>query len=826
MFLSFSSRFLVASLIMGGASAMCQAQAQAAAAETYMNEQSYSDASTTASAPQPHLNARWFPSNVLQDQQAFLTSPFRIPSSQLPLVLFGTAFGTMLVASDTAAEAHVPKITNPKLGANLSDAGMVALLGTGGGLFLWGQHSNDQQMRETGYLAGEAALDAYLDTIAIKYMAGRERPYTGNNRGEFFQGGDSFPSSTSAVSWAAASVIAHEYPGQLTKLLAYGTAEAVDLGRIVGQKHWPSETLIGSALGWYLGRQIFRARSSDPEIDSAKWGTFEPAPRSEAKDQPDADEPWNNGYSSTYIPLDSWIYPALLRLYSLGYLDTAFIDMRPWTWLEVARMLHRSEETILSDGNNAQAREIFFAVERELRSNGELRVSQWETPTLQLESVYTQALGISGTPLNDSFHVGQTLVNDYGRPYQAGFNDYTGFSLRAQSGQFSTYFRGEYQHAPGAEGYSPAVAAILGNIDGTTGPSPVIPAGTMAAANQFTVLAAYASMHLAGSEWSFGRSEEWLGPGVGGAMAWSNNALPIYSFRINRVQPLYIPALSRLLGPLRYDFLVGPLQGHTQPSAPWVHAEQFTFKPTENFSFGFERTVIWGGAGHVPITLESFGRSFFSTEDVTNNNVKFGPTDPGARFSAFNFTWRLPFLRRWATLYTDSEVHDDVSPISAPRRSAFRPGLYLSQLPWLPKLDFRIEGADTDPQIQGLAPGGHFLYWEIVQVQGYTNKGFLFGDWIGRDAKGGQAWLTWHLSGNESIQLSYRNAKALNAFIPGGTTQNDFTAGIVKRLTPQLELSSWVQWEQWKAPLIASGLQKDAAISTQLTWYPKISVHN
>jgi membrane-associated phospholipid phosphatase len=821
--LRLSSGVFLAGLLMGCVSNFGRAQAQSVAGDSAVKEPM--SFSTTADDAKPHLMLRSFPANVLQDQQAFLTSPFRIRASQVPLLLMGTAFGVAMIASDTAAEARMPKgATTVKLAANLSDAGMGGLLAASGGLFLWGQQTRNEQMRETGFLAGEAAVDAYMDSIAFKYVAGRQRPYTGNGRGEFLQGGDSFPSSTSAVSWAAASVIAHEYPGPLTKLFAYGTAEAVDLGRVIGQKHWPSDTLIGSALGWYLGRQVYRARSSDAGIDTANWGTFERSVKS--NDPPDNLEPWNNGYSSTYIPLDSWIYPALLRLYSLGYLDTAFIDMRPWTWLQVAAMLHRSEESILSDNHNSQAREIFFAVERELRGNGDLSVAQWETPTLQLESVYTQALGISGAPLNDGFHLGQTLVNDYGRPYQEGFNDYTGFSLRAQSGQFSTYFRGEYQHAPGATGYSPAVAAILGNIDGTTGPSPLIPLGPIAPANQFTVLAAYASMHMAGSEWSFGRSEEWLGPGVGGAMAWSNNALPIYSFRINRVEPLYLPGLSRLLGPLRYDFLVGPLQGHTVPNAPWVHAEQFSFKPTENFSFGFERTVIWGGAGHEPITLDSFFRSFFSFNDVTNNAVKFGRTDPGARFSAFNFSWRLPFLRRWATLYTDSEVHDDVSPVSAPRRSAFRPGLYLSHFPGLPRLDFRIEGADTDPQIQGLTPGGRFLYWEIVQRQGYTNGGSLFGDWIGRDAKGGQAWLTWHLNGNEWIQLSYRNAKAVNSFIPGGTTQNDFTAGVVKRLAPALELNAWVQWEQWKAPLIASGLQKDVAISAQLTWYPKISVHN
>jgi len=766
---------------------------------------------------QSHLTLSSLPENILQDQTAFLTAPFRMHPNDLVYVIPALFAGSVLVASDTKIESHLPKSsTTVKLAADMSNAGMAALLGASGGLFLWGQETHDEHMRETGFLAGEAALDAYIDATAFKYIAGRQRPDTGNYRGDFFSGGDSFPSDTSAVSWEAASVIAHEYPGPLTQLLAYGTAEAVNLGRVIGQKHWVSDSVIGGVLGWYLGRQIYRARSSDPEISSANWGTFEKAP----KDPPDP-EPWKNDYSSTYIPLDSWMYPALLRLYSLGYIDTAFIDMRPWTWLQVAEMLHRSQADILSDSNNSEAREIFAALERELRSNGDLANTQWESPTLELESVYTQSLDISGAPLNDSYHLGQTIINYYGRPYQEGLNDYTGFSFRAQSGRFSTYFRGEYQHAPGATGYSQDVADILSNIDRTTGPSPVIPLGPLKPINQVTVLAAYVSMHMLGSEWSFGRSEEWLGPGLGGAMAWSNNALPIYSFRTDRVQPLYIPGFSRLFGPVRYDFLVGPLQGHTFPNAPWVHAEQFSFKPTENVEFGFERTVIWGGVGHVPVTLQSFLRSFFSVSDISNPAIKLSRNDPGARFSAFNFSWRLPYLRRWALLYVDSEVHDDVSPISAPRRSAVRPGFYLSHFPGIAKLDFRIEGASTDPESQNYSPGGTFMYWESIQKQAYTNDGYIFGDWIGRDAKGGQAWLTYHLSGNEDIQFAYRNAKAAKNFIPGGTTQNDYTASVLKRLTPDVELSAWVQYEQWKAPLIASGLQKDVGVSGQVAWYPK-----
>ena len=49
-----------------------------------------------------------------------------------------------------------------------------------------------------------------------------------------------------------------------------------------------------------------------------------------------------------YVPLDSWAYPALDRLRGLGYLDTAFLGLRPWTRRSIQRMLGEasSEEGI------------------------------------------------------------------------------------------------------------------------------------------------------------------------------------------------------------------------------------------------------------------------------------------------------------------------------------------------------------------------------------------------------------------------------------------------------------------------------------------------
>ena len=243
-----------------------------------------------------------------------------------------------------------------------------------------------------------------------------------------------------------------------------------------------------------------------------------------------------------------------------------------------------------------------------------------------------------------------------------------------------------------------------------------------------------------------------------------------------------------------------------------------SFKPTPNLELGFERTAIWGGEGHVPITIHSFLKSFFSIQNVSAAE-KFSRNDPGARFGAFDVTYRLPFVRNWLTFYTDSLSHDDVSPISAPRRAAFRPGLYLSHVPGVPKLDLRAEAGMTD-QSTTRSMQGEFTYYEAEVPQGYTNKGQIFGDWMGREAKGGQAWLGYHLSGNELIQVSWRGQKAAKDFIPDGTTLNDVSAQVVKRFGTDVELNANFTYEQYLAPIYMTGKQTVTTTSVQLTWYP------
>ena len=371
--------------------------------------------------------------------------------------------------------------------------------------------------------------------------------------------------------------------------------------------------------------------------------------------------------------MDSWVYPAVLRLYSLGYVDTVFLDLRPWTRASMMHMLEDAGNLIEdseTDGDPGadEAREIYDALNHELHYDMEGPCGQYQGNT-RIESVYTVARAISGTPLDDSFHLGSTIVNDYGRPFENGFNNYSGISGYASAGRFTLYVRGEFQGAPSAAGYSAALGQALSTVDSTSyydtsstppyGPRPLrtirppFLRGRSPTATEGRFLEAYLSYQYLNHVFSFGKQDQWLGPAQGASMAFSNNAQNFYSFEINRIEPLNIPLLSRLTGPFRYEFLLGALRGHTfmpnpayrsqplaehdnviNPGDPWVHVEKISFRPTKDLEFGFERTVLWGGEGHSPVNIHDFLRSFFSTSSPSGT-AKLGPDDPGARFGVF-----------------------------------------------------------------------------------------------------------------------------------------------------------------------------------------------
>ncbi len=170
----------------------------------------------------------YFAQNLVSDQKTIWTSPLHLRAlhSQGKNWLVPLGVGTLgVVAADQDIMRHFGN--TPMAHSNsFSNYGLAAMVGGAAGLYLRGTITDDAHSRETGFLAGEAAVNGVIVGEATKLVFQRPRP-NASHAGSFGAGGASFPSEHALLAWSIASVIAHEYPGPLTKLLAYGAATGV-----------------------------------------------------------------------------------------------------------------------------------------------------------------------------------------------------------------------------------------------------------------------------------------------------------------------------------------------------------------------------------------------------------------------------------------------------------------------------------------------------------------------------------------------------------------------------------------------------------------------
>ncbi len=133
----------------------------------------------------------------------------------------------------------------------------------------------NEKLQTTTLLATQSYITGAVVMEAVKYLTGRQRPnYYGTDsitpkatfHGPFSKAGrsyngkpisSSFPSGHSTVAFAAATVFAMEYKDKpWVPILAYSAASLIALSRITENKHWATDVLVGSGLGYLSGRQV------------------------------------------------------------------------------------------------------------------------------------------------------------------------------------------------------------------------------------------------------------------------------------------------------------------------------------------------------------------------------------------------------------------------------------------------------------------------------------------------------------------------------------------------------------------------------------------
>lgn len=754
--------------------------------------------------PENHLFSP-FAKHIAQDQKQFWTIPARLRVRDLKWILPSAAALGIFIASDSWWAKQVP-LNQVSTSKSISNYGTYSLIGIGGASFLLGHASGDDHLEEAGLLSGEAAINSTAVAYLLKEVTQRQRPMEGNGHGTFFDGGASFPSEHSAIAWSIASVWAHEYPGTLSQIAAYGLASAITVTRVTAKQHFPSDVVAGSVLGWYFGRQVYRAHH-DPEVGGTAWGSPFDQTTTIRERNP-------NNMASPYVPLDSWIYPALERLAALGYIDTAYLGIRPWTRMECARMLEDAGDRIADQANSDPGALIYRDLSREFTSET-ARLDGASNLGAEVESVYTRITGISDSPLRDSYHFGETITNDYGRPYGQGLNDITGISARALAGPFAFYFRGEYEHAPGLASNTASVLNAIANADFTKPVSDAI-----AQVDRFDILEGTASYNFHNTQISFGKQSQWLGPTESGSWLMSNNAEPMLMLKIDNVAPYRIPLISKVLGEARSEYFIGQMSGHLfeydRPTLlgpgnispqPYLDGAKIGFKPTSNLEIGAGFTAQFAGPG-LPFTWGNFLRTFYSH---TVNGL-----NPAKRLSSADFSYRVPHLRNWLSVYGDSLVVDEYSPIGSTRASVIA-GMYMPRIPKVPKMDIRAEWIHESTTDE-FPPG--FVYYGVDRFRsGYTNDQQLLGNWIGRAGRGGQGWLTYRFSARDNLQFGYRLQEVSPKFLEGGRLV-DYSVSGNRRLSSMIYLLGSITYEQWYFPVLSTDRQQDVVASMQVTFCP------
>jgi membrane-associated phospholipid phosphatase len=222
------------------------------------------DAPEPQAPAQDNVTLRGAPRDILKDQADIWRSPARLhPHDFEWLAPLALATGAAIATDHRAMTRVVSR--NPdfnQASIDTSNALIGLWIAAPAAVYGYGHFLENDRARQAGILTGEAMLDGVVVEQGMKLIFWRERPGVDNSRGHFFQSSagidSSFPSSHSLIAWSAASALAGESSSHWTQFALYSAAASVSLTRVMGQQHFPSDVLVGSATGWLIGHYAVR----------------------------------------------------------------------------------------------------------------------------------------------------------------------------------------------------------------------------------------------------------------------------------------------------------------------------------------------------------------------------------------------------------------------------------------------------------------------------------------------------------------------------------------------------------------------------------------
>ncbi|MDR3553130.1 MAG: capsule assembly Wzi family protein [Syntrophobacteraceae bacterium] len=450
-------------------------------------------------------------------------------------------------------------------------------------------------------------------------------------------------------------------------------------------------------------------------------------------------------YPSNNVPLDNWAYEGLDKLAGFGLIYSDVHGMRPYTRLEVARLVGEALDTEKEKKIDLPSLIDYFLCKFKREYKEELAYyghGKAGTPAVmtikpidnaKMGYVYSdgqpkdflntgkikqypggagQIVGYEGTPL---------LPNNQGVVYGKGSN----YSFQFASSfelwdMFSGYVEPIFLVRPNG-----TPGTVSGGVPGTVGSLD---------SNEVDLLTGYLKFSPFDSwEVEVGRDSMWWGQGYAGTLLLTNNAPPLDMIKVSNPASLILPGYFSYLGPFKYAFYCARLENDRDYPHTLYGGSRFDFKPTPNLELGMSHTFQFGGNG------SGSPGSFLNWLELTSLYKTGGGTDAENHEASFDFRYRMPCL--WnAELYgewggEDTGFKPDSVRTFFLQDLAYVLGLYVPRITPDGRTDLRLEYADN---VNEGGPGtkiNGLWYAHGQYISGMTYEGLILGDPMGPDAR-------------------------------------------------------------------------------------------
>ncbi len=388
------------------------------------------------------------------------------------------------------------------------------------------------------------------------------------------------------------------------------------------------------------------------------------------------------GAVSTNVPLDHWSYGAIEKLADYGLIDSAMPGTKPFSRIEMARMIDAAHTHALEQGREGPIVQALLDRLTEEFSHEMNRTGAYAWAVRQdfikpIEDPYVR-LVYGADPFD--------LENQAGDLFEEGVNTRIGFASRINLfDRFAAYLHPEFE-------------------DPSTTDSGI------------ELIEGYGKAQVGDWEVEAGKDSMWWGPGHHGSMLMGNNAKNLTLLKVSNPQPIQLPWVLGHLGPFKGVFFLSQLEEGRQdaPKAKFTGV-RLSSKPFPWLEIGGSRTIQFGGDGMPDIGVDDYLQVFWPKNLQGTEN----------QLAALDASMWMP-LPTWVPARSLKAYVEYAGEDAAGFRT-YRPllGLQLNDLLRTGRTDLRVEYAETSD----------LFYVHSIYTDGYTYDDRVMGHHMGTNAE-------------------------------------------------------------------------------------------